>query len=363
MPKKKEEQSFLAVEFGSSAVKLIRMQEIDGTLQLLQASSCPIPTSEDPKMQDEFLEQAARQLLLNEKLEDQKVIFSINNLHTCFSQFVIPKIPRRELKETLKWKMKDQMPFPTEEAVLDWRLFEMKSEGKSQQFSVLVSALPQELLERFMHNLPNHVSKSVVPAYATYSIARMSNAFSLSDHPLVVIIDIGHLITEISFYEDAKLSFLRKIAFGGHMLSQCLMQPLTSEKGRMALSPEEAEQIKRKENLFDLANQKTVDGKIEISKLYPLIRPELEKLSGEIARSLDYYAQEHGQKPARLFITGGTSRLKGLDEFLDLLNVDATFCILNHPEAERFEILKRLGLSLGQAALPLYLTEAVDKNA
>ncbi|OGW87533.1 MAG: hypothetical protein A3A81_03175 [Omnitrophica bacterium RIFCSPLOWO2_01_FULL_45_10b] len=316
MPQHKKEQSFLAMEFSSSAVKFVRLQETDGTLQLLQANSCSIPTSEDPKMQDEFWEQAARQLLLHEKLGNQNLILSVNSLHACFSQFVIPKIPRKELKETLKWKMKNEIPFPIEEAVLDWRLFEMKSEEKNRQFSALVSALPQELLERFMRHLPKHISKSTVPASAAYSIEGMPNTFSISQHRLVVVVDIGHLITEIAFYKDGKLSFLRKIAFGGNVLNQCLSQSLTSEQGRMALTLEESEQAKRQENLFDPANQKMIAGKIEVSKLYPLIRQELEKLSGEITRSLDYYAQEHGQKANIIFITGGTSRMKGLREFL-----------------------------------------------
>lgn len=134
---------------------------------------------------------------------------------------------------------------------------------------------------------------------------------------LVVIVDIGHTVTELAFYDRGRLSFLRKIAFGGNLLTQALTQPLMTEKGQVALTQEEAESVKCAEELLGNDNSKLAAGKIEISKLYALIRPELEKLTAELERSLDYYAQEQGVHAGRIFLTGGASRLKGLAQFLE----------------------------------------------
>ena len=316
--KKKQEKSFLAIEFASSGVKLIQIKEGDDRrYQLVAAQSIPLPLSADAKVQDELWKKAADQLLSDKDVKERIALLAINNPHTCFSQFVLPKIPKKELTETLKWKMKDEMPFPPEEAVLDYRLFEIVEKNETQRFSALVTALPQNLIERFLKILPSGKSSSFSLAYVPFSILALPNAFSLSSGELVVVVDIGHSITEIAFYIDGKLSFLRKIAFGGQTLNQAMIQPLASEKGYVSLTLEEAEQVKREENLFDHTNQNLAAGKIEISKLHPLVRPEFEKLAGELERSFDYYAQEHGIHVTQIFLAGGTSQIKGLTQFIE----------------------------------------------
>ena len=315
--KKEREKSFLAIEFASGAVKLVQIREGENGFQLVKTCSVPISVSDAPKDQEEFFGEAVRKLLSGENLEHQKLILAINNPHTCFSQFAIPKIPKKELAETLKWKMKDELSFPPEEAVIDYRVFEIVGGEKSIQFSALVSALPQNLVDQFQRVLPKEGGFSFTPAYVPFSLSGLPNAFSLSSDELVVVVDIGHSITEIAFYIGGRLNFLRKIAFGGQTLNRALAQPLGSEKGYVSLSQEEAEQAKRQENLFDLTNQNLIARKIEVSKLYPLIRSELEKLCGELKRSFNYYAQEHGASVPHIFLTGGTSHLKGLEKFLE----------------------------------------------
>ncbi len=315
--KKEQTKSFLAIEFASSAVKLVQMKELEKGFQLLKAQSVSISANEPLKNQDDFWREAARKLLSQEKLTEQNLILSINNPHTCFSQFVLPKIPKKELAQTLKWKMKDEMPFPPEEAVLDYRLFEMSAGEKAPRFSTLVAALPRDVIDRCLKLLPAAGTASFIPTFVPFSILSLPKALPLSNQELIVVVDIGHSITEIAFYRNGKLSFLRKITFGGQTLSQLMMQPLVTEGGHQALGMEEAERAKKEENLFDITSQNLIAGKIEIPKLYALIRPELEKLSSELERSLDYYAQEHGTNAAQIFLTGGTSRLKGLAQFLE----------------------------------------------
>ena len=312
----KREKSFLAIEFASSGVKVVKMKEGARGLELLEAQTVSLPLENGRQVTESSWKEAVLQLISHERLEDYRLFLSINDPHTCFSQFVLPKIPKKEVAGTLKWKMKDDIPYPVEEAALDYRLFEIAGNEKQRHCSALVAALPRNVIDRFYKLLPTGKSELFAAAFVPFSIASLSNAFSISEGELVVVVDIGHSITEIAFYAEGKLSFLRKIAFGSYALSQSLTQPLMSEKGSLALTFEEAEQAKKNEDLLDATSQKLVAGKIEASKLFALIRPELEKLSQEIERSLDYYTQEHGSTETRIFLTGGGSHLKGLAKFL-----------------------------------------------
>lgn len=313
----KREKHFLALEFASGGVKAVQMKEAAEGFELLGTGIVPLPFREDCQTPEQFWKEAALQLISQEQLEGCRLLLSINDPHTCFSQFVLPKIPKKELAETLKWKMKDDIPYSAEEAVLDYRLFETVEGDGPKHYSTLVTALPHSVTDHFYRWLPTGRQELFQPAFVTFSISSLPGAFSLSSHELIVVVDIGHSLTEIAFYADAKLSFLRKIAFGGFTLSQLMTQPLMSDRGPAVLTLEEAERVKKTEDLLDVTSRELVGGKIEVSTLFALIRPELEKLAREIERSLEYYAQEHGSSKTQIFLTGGGSRLKGLAKFLE----------------------------------------------
>jgi len=67
------------------------------------------------------------------------------------------------------------------------------------------------------------------------------------------------------------------------------------------------------------------------AQLVSLIRPVLERLAGELTRSLEYFHQESDLLLRRMVLTGGASRLKGVDRFLE----------------------EKVGLSVEPLALPL----------
>lgn len=313
----KQEEHFLAIEFASSGVKVVKLKEAAGAFELLAARTVSLPLEKEHQPAESFWKKAVLELIAQEKLESYRFLLSINDAQTCFSQFVLPKIPKKELAGTLKWKMKDDMPYPAEEAVLDYRLFEPVEKAKKGHHPVLAAALPRSVIDRFYQLLPAGQSEFFSFGFVPFSISSLRNTFALAEQQLVVVVDIGHSITEIAFYAGTRLSFLRKIAVGSLALTQSLTQPLLSERGSVALTLEEAELAKREEILLDASSQKLVAGKIEASKLFALIRPELEKLTREIERSLDYYAQEHGSTATRVFLTGGGSRLNGLNKFLE----------------------------------------------
>lgn len=314
---RQEKTTYRAIELASSSVKTVLISQTGTQLEIDQAKSVSFNPCRDAKEQEAAWKSALNQLLGSEKISNESIFLILNSPHVYFSQFIIPKISSRELPETLRWKLKDELPFPMEDAVLDYRLFDLPSTAKEPRFSALVAALPRTVTQPAEDALRSCRLTRFKTAFATFSIADFSNAFLMSTRHLVAVVDIGHAVTEIAFYSAGRLSFLRRISFGSSSLIETMTQSLATEKGLVTLTHDEAERAFMNEDLISQQNSSLVAGKIEAFKLFPLIRPQLEKLSGELKRSFDYYAHEHGEGVERIFLTGGASRLKNLGQYME----------------------------------------------
>ncbi|OGX04617.1 MAG: hypothetical protein A3G87_08240 [Omnitrophica bacterium RIFCSPLOWO2_12_FULL_50_11] len=322
--KKSQARSFLAIEFASSGVKFVKMTQSANRFDLVDARFVPVSLERDPEKQAELWKAAASEMLAGEDVKSEPVLLVVNTTQTCFAQFTLPKLPKKELEGTLKWKMKDQLPFPVEEAVLDYRLSEPEKIGKQLRCQSRVCAVPKSVVDRYSKVLSAVGCREIVLVSSIFSISSLASTLLQAKPSLVAVVDIGHSMTEIALYAAGRLSFLRKISFGGEVVNTCLTQSLVTERGTVSLTHEEAERAKQTESLFDPMGEHLIAAKVEASKLHSLIRPELERFIDELKRSFHYYAEEHGDAglaAARVvehvFLTGGTSRLGGMCEYLE----------------------------------------------
>ncbi len=316
-PNENRERFFLAIEFASSSVKIVQIKTAAKRFHLLEARSIPVPPYEDVAQARETLKQAAAKALSGFDLSRHTVFLVTNSLQTYFGSFVVPNISQKDLVDTIKWKVKDELPFAIEEAKLDYKIVPMPGQKKDLRQTVLVTALPVKVYETLAGILRESGCSSFELANAAFEVDHLPYAFAQSTRHLVTVVDIGHKIAEIALYAGGRLDFLRKISFGGELLSQALTQPIVTDKGRIALTMEEADRARHESVFLGAENENLIAGKIEASKLYPLIRPVLQKLTGELRRSFDFYSQEHGEGIERIFLTGGGSRLKGFIQFVE----------------------------------------------
>lgn len=314
--KKSRARSFLAIEFASSGVKLVKILQAENRFQLIHARFVPVSVAQDSQKQTALWRTAAKQVLAGEDVAKEAVLLVLNTTQTCFARAIIPKLSQKEIEGTLKWKMKDQLAFPLEQAVLDYRLQEAEQVGKEPLFSSVVSAVPRPVFDRYAQVLFGLGCRDVILVPTVFSISRFSNTFAQGKSSLVAVIDMGHSITEIALYRAGQLRFLRKIAFGGEAVTTALAQPLVLDRGTVSLTYEEADSVKRTEDLLEPVGERLVASKVEASQLHALIRPELERFVHELKRSFRCYTEEEGEVVERVLLTGGTSQLRGICEYL-----------------------------------------------
>jgi type IV pilus assembly protein PilM len=131
-----------------------------------------------------------------------------------------------------------------------------------------------------------------------------------------MLLNLGATASNINILENGVSKIVRDIFIAGNSFTRAIQRNLQLEYS-------EAENLKKEYGLTLTGAEEELESiaakdetKVQVSTiLMPLIR----ELVGEVRRSIDYYqAQTGGEKSMdRIMLSGGSSRLKNLDRFLN----------------------------------------------
>jgi type IV pilus assembly protein PilM len=229
----------------------------------------------------------------------------------------LPRMARNDILDALRWQIKDMIRFDAEKAYFDYEILnEFQKEDGSKFMELLVAVVSKEVIDKKVKILKDAglsvVSISASPFNLEYMI-KTSDDIDASG--IIAAIDVGSGRSEISFFRNKTLEFVRSIPIGSMDISEALTGKISAESGDIALSAEEAEEFKKQFGI--LYDEIPLEKGLTTRQVLILIRPVLERLSKEIRRSIDYYTQEYGSDAiAAAYLAGGGCRLKNLDRFL-----------------------------------------------
>lgn len=301
---------FIGLDIGCSSIKLAEFVREEGQLLLSRLKLQEIALGkEKPGAQVEAL----KKLLQDIDLREARVSVVINCDQSCTKVLTLPFMPRSEIAEALKWEMKNSVSFSMDEAALDYELLGEISEGGIKKLRVATACSPAQTIDESLDLLKQVGARPSVFTHPAFALKNVISGFNPDENKTVAILDIGCCCTELFIFQGDELSFSRKLPVAGRDFTQALTSKLMSEVGELQLDLEEAEYIKRKYGIPDANTSEVLEDSITSAELLGLIRPSLEKLSEEIARSFNFYQEKSaGASPEHLILLGGGSNLKNL---------------------------------------------------
>lgn len=238
---------------------------------------------------------------------EERVCVNLRREDVIVKRISIPVMPQEEIESAIRWELKEQVEFDIDTAKIKFNILgEREEEDSTKKIELIVFAYQDagiELKVKQLKEIGLNV-QSVMPldfALAGY----LSNLKTPLHDEKAAIVDIGAAKTIISIIEKGRVYFTREIAIGGDAVTEAMTGVVMSEKGRMELSKEDAENMKKEQGIpSDI-------------KMLAMIRPVLEKLAGQIKSSLEYYEQHfHEAGVKKIILAGNGSRLKGLREYI-----------------------------------------------
>jgi len=124
----------------------------------------------------------------------------------------------------------------------------------------------------------------------------------------VLVVDMGHRRTNVSFMQAGRPLAARTISRGGHQITEAFQQAFH-------LSYHEAEQVK--EQRAFVPPGESLEGLDQVAQsIATVTRESLEPLARELRMTVGLFAGQLGLRPERVFLCGGTSLLHGVDQLV-----------------------------------------------
>ena len=240
--------------------------------------------------------------------DEEELCVNFNLEGIVIKRVSIPVMPQEEIESALKWELKEQhVGFDIDKARVRFKILEeIETEGGAKKIELIAFAYQESDIEPKVKQLKEMGLnvQNVIPL--DFAIAKYVNDSKIMPQDeKAAIVDIGSVKTLISIVEKDKVCFTREIPLGGDTITDAMTGVTVSDKGRMELSKEDAENIKIEQGISS-----------DI-KILSLIRPVLEKLTSQIKGSLEYYEQRFKKQGVKKIILAGSgSKLKGLKEYI-----------------------------------------------
>jgi len=310
---------YTCIDIGANSIKLVQFKgKVDNlTLIDIGVQKLPLDTVVDGLIADDSLLASELQTLIKSlKHRPKNIITTVPNDNLLIRNIEMPNIDKKEIRESLKWEADEQLPYPVESAALDY----LEIEESEDVIKYIVASVKKNVVDNYLHPFERlNLKPSVINVQPMALVSLLDFQGEVENN--IAVIDIGASATQITIANKKNIMLSRTIDTGGFSFTNSIMEAKD-------IAFQEAEEEKRELSLDlegeiekDLSQEELMDSMqigLEIEEEEKLNLETLTNtLSLEITRSLDFFNMKHRDKEVeKVFITGGGSRLKGIQKLI-----------------------------------------------
>lgn len=306
----------VGLDISSDTVKVVKLKKSGNSIMLLGLGLekiAPEPLDEDAVgAKQELTVKAIKTMLYNNGIDAKKIRTSVSGNSVVIRYIKLPYMSESELRDVIRFEAEEHIPFDIEHVIIDFQIIKEIIEKDEKMILVLLVAAKEELVYDHMEILQRSGLETTHINVDTFSIEDALIGRG-KEEEVVALVDIGARMTNINVVENKCSCFNRDILVGGNDFTEAI-------KRELGVNFSEAEQIKETEGVIVSGEEMSAGVYSErISHVSYAIESVGARLLDELERSFAYYYTQlpvYRKNIDRMFLSGGTARLKKLDEFL-----------------------------------------------
>jgi type IV pilus assembly protein PilM len=342
-----KQKKTIGIDLGTHSVKAIQLSNFGTGIKVDKALLVNLDSSGDEARRMESATRALRSIASTFDTKKSTIVTALPGQDTFIRYLRFPKMPPEELKSSIQLEADQNLPYDLVEVSMDSVVLEEITERAETIMKILLVAAKNEMINNTLHLLQGVGLFANVLGVTTLAI---SDAFEMNrgfrPEETVALINIGASSTNIHFCRDGVSNFTRDILRGGRDLTAAIQKLLkvgfeeaermkieysransgketalalqeTGEEGPPELGEAALETPPDDFDTADSTEPMAPAKSDEASRIVNATRPALNRLIGEIRRSIDYYEKQLYEKNVnRLVLSGGTAMYPGLDQAL-----------------------------------------------
>lgn len=292
LPEKK--RKVVAFDIGSSTIKVV-----EGTYyknDLIIEKYIIIPTPKDAIIDGEIKKEEALYGKLRDMMKENGIkakygICTTNSSAIINREILIPKVEEEEMDTVIRYEIQQYLPINLDDYILQGTIINEQEVGGTTKLNIRVIAYPEKIARGYYNLLlklqlkPYALDVNYNAINKFINIAGVENEF-VNQNDAVVFIDLGASSIDVNIYNKGKLEFTRIIKDCGNEIDEML-------KERNGLKDEECDPV-------NVLTREIVDEWIE-----------------KIEKIIQFYKNRNmGNELNNIYIFGGSSKLKGLEEYM-----------------------------------------------
>ena len=329
---KEKPKSYLGVDIGASAVKLVELEKEEGRYKLKNYGIFSLKEYlKQEKLTSQEIAEIIKKTIKEAKITSRQAYLSLP-VYLSFSTLIdFPAMSEKEIKAAIPFEAKKYVPVPISEVVLDWSIVESPPQQKELQ--VLLIAVPKEIINDYQKAIQLAGLNLSALEEETFSLSR---ALIGNDKSSIILIDAGARSISISIVDNGYIRVISNLEMGGMKLNKTISQ-------QMGFSLEQAEKLKKDFSDSQLTNEQN-------SQLKGIIHSVLDMVIFEIKKIIDSYQNKYKRKLEKCILVGDGIRLPGFVEyFVNKLGLEVSlgdpFSRVIYPPLLK-PVIKELGPSL-----------------
>jgi len=288
-------RSLIGLDVGTSAVKAI---------EITAQASGPVITgfAYADLASPDAVPDTIQRLLRENHFHTRRAVVSVSGKAVIVRYLTMFRMAQDDLRNAIRYEADKYIPFDVEDVVLDCQPFEADGFGDlaPNEMRVLLVACKRAVIDEQLRIL---AGAGLSPEIVDVDVFAVGNAFELAvrrgaeaGSRVSALVDVGASKTSVNLMRAGASLFTREIHAGGEAFTSAIAS-------RLGLKRSEAETLKQRPGQ-------------DYERVRHAVTPAVDDLAAEVRLSFEYFENQFDMGIDEVLLSGGASRLVGLDQDL-----------------------------------------------
>lgn len=306
-PEKK--RKVVAFDMGSSMIKIVEGMYYKENLTIdkyitMKTPKDAIVDGEIKKSQELF--DKLHEVIKSNGIKAKYATCTNNSTLIINREISIPKVDEDEMDTVVRYEIQQYLPINLEDYILQVMILSEEEINESKKLNIRVIAYPEKIARGYYDLLiklnlkPYALDVNYNAINKFINCIDKNNEYEYNSEDSVAFIDMGASFIDVNIYKNGNLDFTRMIKAGGNDIDEILI-----ERNNIEI------------NKVESFKAKNIDLEEAFEPINIYVREVVDDWIDKIEKIIQFYKNRNmGDEVKNIIIFGGSSKLKGIEEYM-----------------------------------------------